>query len=152
MRAVKQKMRDEYHTKQRMESIYDEPSLNSEIELGKEDFENYFNSKSAEELQREYEIASLAREVREKKEKQLAQRTPNEELDDWLYPKDASFVKAYWKKNPETFKRHTIGCDKIDVRMRMNDAISHAAEIGDTEILEVLLDHSGVGLGLKFKF
>ena len=98
-------------------------------------------------MQREYEIASLAREVREKKEKQLAQRTPNEELDDWLFPKESSFVKAYWKKNPETFKRHTIGSENIDVRMRMNDAISHAAEIGDTEILEVLLDHSGVGSG-----
>ncbi|CAG5108170.1 Oidioi.mRNA.OKI2018_I69.chr1.g3667.t1.cds [Oikopleura dioica] len=143
MRAVKQKMRDEYQTRLKMESIHDEEPSHSEIDLGKEDFEDYFASKSAEELQREYEIASLAREVREKKEKQLAQRTPNEELDDWLFPRDSTFIKAYWKKNPETFKRHTCS-GNIDVRMKMNDAISHAAEIGDTEILEVLLDHSGV--------
>ena len=43
-----------------------------------------------------------------------------------------------FRKNKEIFKRHAR---ELDHRMRLEDAVSLAAEIGEVDILEQLLDH-----------
>jgi len=59
-------------------------------------------------------------------------------IDDWLFVKDSNFIKEYWRKNKKIFKRHAR---ELDHRMRLEDAVSLAAEIGEVDILEQLLDH-----------
>ena len=47
-------------------------------------------------------------------------------------------VLYFFRKNKDIFKRHAR---ELDHRMKLEDAISLAAEIGEVDILEQLLDH-----------
>ena len=47
-------------------------------------------------------------------------------------------ILTIFRKNKEIFKRHAR---ELDHRMRLEDAVSLAAEIGEVDILEQLLDH-----------
>ena len=64
-------------------------------------------------------------------------KSAEEMTDDWLLSKDSNFIKEYWKKHNEVFKRNAR---RLDARFKLEDAVSVAAELGDVDTLEHLLD------------
>lgn len=117
----------------------------SQITTSSDDYdgelENYFD---AEELRAIKDITNVKR-VLDSSQEFIAEEVPktqDELTADWLFAKDSSFIKSYWRKDKELFKKHT---KLLDHRMKLEDAIEVAAEIGDVDILESLLDSMKTG-------